>query len=329
MVLNAEQHRQRRALQKYARNAAGKLVRAAAFRACDYTEAGLLREFSTEDAVLTFELDCYNDGSGYQVRFSSKPRATVPQEQLALQAALEQAVEEDGNQTRLQLTSVEEGLHARLDDISQRVDALRQQNPPATSALASPGDLQLMARVQKSFKVARMNAILEECSVERPPGMKMADKAALIVEKVPRDRLLNFLEVPDEGAPATKKARTHPIVPPSSRANLHAPSVDGHPPETPQLASACASLGELYAKCVQEPPTKSARRASQGTNHTLTDFFGKPAPSAIHSDTPPICHEFSVLEAPLGEARDEGSPDGDESSSSQLAEHLVDHHLDE
>ena len=155
MVLNAEQHRQRRALQKYARNAAGKLVRAAAFRACDYTEAGLLREFGTEDAVLTFELDRYNDGSGYQVRFSSKPRATVPQEQLALQAALEQAVEEDGNQTRLQLTSVEEGLHARLDDISQRVDALRQQNPPATSALASPGDLQLMARVQKSFNVAR------------------------------------------------------------------------------------------------------------------------------------------------------------------------------
>ena len=149
MVLNAEQHRQRRALQKYARNAAGKLVRAAAFRACDYTEAGLLREFSTEDAVLTFELDRYNDGSGYQ------PRATVPQEQLALQAALEQAVEEDGNQTRLQSTSVEEGLHARLDDISQRVDALRQQNPPATSALASPGDLQLMARVQKSSNVAR------------------------------------------------------------------------------------------------------------------------------------------------------------------------------
>ena len=108
-----------------------------------------MREFSTEDAVLTFELDCYNDGSGYQ------PRATVPQEQLALQAALEQAVEEDGNQTRLQLTSVEEGLHARLDDISQRVDALRQQNPPATSALASPGDLQLMARVQKSSNVAR------------------------------------------------------------------------------------------------------------------------------------------------------------------------------
>ena len=186
MVLNAEQHRQRRALQKYARNAAGKLVRTAAFRACDYTEAGLLREFANDDAVLAFELDRYSDGSGYQVKFSSKPKATVPQEQLALQASWEQAVEEDGNQTRLQLTSVEEGLRAHLDDISQRLDALRQPNAAATSALAAPGDLQLMARVQKAFKVARMNAILKECKVERQAGMKMADKAALIVEKVPR-----------------------------------------------------------------------------------------------------------------------------------------------
>ena len=59
-----------------------------------------------------------------------------------------------------------------------------------------------MARVQKAFKVARMNAILKECDVERQPGLKMADKAALIVEKVPRDRLLNFLENPAEDAPA-------------------------------------------------------------------------------------------------------------------------------
>ena len=50
-----------------------------------------MREFSTEDAVLTFELDRYNDGNGYQVRFSSKPRATVPQEQLAMQAAIDKA----------------------------------------------------------------------------------------------------------------------------------------------------------------------------------------------------------------------------------------------
>ena len=61
-----------------------------------------------------------------------------------------------------------------------------------------------------------MNAILKECEVERQPGMKMADKAALIVQKVPRDRLLNFLENPAEGAPAKKKSRTDPIVLPSN-----------------------------------------------------------------------------------------------------------------
>ena len=258
MVLNAEQHRQRRALQKYARNAAGKLVRTAAFRACDYTEAGLLREFANDDAVLAFELDRYSDGSGYQVKFSSKPRATVPQEQLALQASLEQAVEEDGNQTRLQLTSVEEGLHAHLDDISQRLDALRQPNAAATSALAAPGDLQLMARVQKAFKVARMNAILKECKVERQPGMKMADKAALIVEKVPRDRLLNFLENPAEDAPAKKKSRTEPIVLPSGASTSLAryfhntaasPDAEGQL-ETTLAANACPSLGDLYEKHV-------------------------------------------------------------------------------
>ena len=167
-------------------------------------------------------------------------------------------MEEDGNQTRLQLTSVEEGLHAHLDDISQRLDALRQPNAAATSALAAPGDLQLMARVQKAFKVARMNAILKECKVERQPGMKMADKAALIVEKVPRDRLLNFLENPAEDAPAKKKSRTEPIVLPSGASTSLAryfhntaasPDAEGQL-ETTLAANACPSLGDLYEKHV-------------------------------------------------------------------------------
>ena len=299
MVLNAEQHRQRRALQKYAHNAAGKLVRAAAFRACDYTETGLLREFTNEDEVLAFEADCYNDGSGYQVRFSSKPRATVPQEQLALQASLEQAVEEDGNQTRLQLTSVEEGLHAHLDDISQRLDAVLQQNPPATSALAAPGDVRLMARVQKSFKVARMNAILKECSVARQPGMKMADKAALIVEKVPRDRLLSFLETAGTEVPAMKRSRTEQILPPSSDSNLitrhfhndaASPNAEGHQPETQLAANASTSLGELYEKCV---PSSAA---SAGTN------IGGP-----FSPTSSTSSDHNATTSPGTSARSEGT----------------------
>ena len=76
MVLTAEQFRRRRALQKYGRNAAGNLVRTAAFRACDYTDAGALREFATEDEMLAFEAERYNDGSGHRVRFSSVPMST-------------------------------------------------------------------------------------------------------------------------------------------------------------------------------------------------------------------------------------------------------------
>ena len=80
MVLTAEQFRQRRALQKYGRNAADKLVRTSAFRECDYTEAGQLREFVTEAEVLAFEAARYEDGTGSKVKFWNKPRATVAAE---------------------------------------------------------------------------------------------------------------------------------------------------------------------------------------------------------------------------------------------------------
>ena len=88
MVLNAEQHRQRWAVQKYAGNAAGKLVGVAAFRDCDCTEAGPLRELNNEDDVLAFEAKRCNDGSGPLVGSTGKPNATVPPEQIALQAAV-------------------------------------------------------------------------------------------------------------------------------------------------------------------------------------------------------------------------------------------------
>ena len=155
MVLTAEQHRQRRALQKYARNAAGKLVRVAAFRACDYTEAGQLHEFASESEVVAFEAERYNDGTGNRVRFMSKPSATVPPEQIALQTAVQHLVSVDGNETRVHLASVEEGLHVRLDDISQRLDALQVHSPASAPSPTPPGDLQLMARVQRRFKVPR------------------------------------------------------------------------------------------------------------------------------------------------------------------------------
>ena len=280
MVLTAEQFRKRRALQKYGRNAAGNLVRTAAFRACDYTDAGALRELAAEDEMLAFEAERYNDGSGHRVRFSSVPNATVPQEQAALHAAVQHAVAEDGNDTRVQLAGVEEGLRAHLDDISQLLDALQSRSqaatPPAAHCMRSPttpGDTQLMARVQKSFKVARMNAVLEDCRVKHRPGLKMADKAALIVEAVPRDRSMEFLERSGTDAPATKKARTEAMTPMSGGANpltnyfggafATAPGAGGLS-ETPKAESACASLGELYQEHVLGAP-----RARPAERHLL------------------------------------------------------------
>ena len=168
MVLTAEQFRQRRALQKYGRNAADKLVRASAFRECDYTEAGQLREFATEAEVLAFEAARYEDGTGSKVKFWNKPRATVPPEQLALEAAIAHAVGEDGNQTRVQLAGVEEGIHARVDDMEKKLDKVldyHEKAPPKSQE----GDLELMARVQKMCKVGRMNTILREFCIDHQP----------------------------------------------------------------------------------------------------------------------------------------------------------------
>ena len=296
-MLTAEQFRRRRALQKYGRNAAGNLVRTAAFRACDYTDAGALREFATEDEMLAFEAERYNDGSGHRVRFSSVPNATVPQEQAALHAAVQHAVAEDGNETRVQLAGVEEGLHAHLDDISQRLDALQSHSQAPTTPAAhcvrsptTPGDTQLMARVQKSFKVARMNAILKECRVKHRPGLKMADKAALIVEAVPRDRLMEFLERSGTDAPATKKARTETMTPMSGGANpltnyfggaVATASGAGGQSESPKADSTYASLGELYQKNVLGAPR--LRDVQSATCSTASGSTSPTASAALES----------------------------------------------
>ena len=115
MVLTAQQFRERRALAKYGKNSAGNLVRATAFRECDYTDLGALREFGDKEEVLEFEEARHQDGTGYRVRFTAVPRETVPPEQQALQVATDNAVAKDGNETRVQLQGVEEGLHERFD----------------------------------------------------------------------------------------------------------------------------------------------------------------------------------------------------------------------
>ena len=206
-MLTAEQFRERRALQKYARNAAGKIVRRSAFRQCDYIADGRLREFDTETDVLNFEAERYKDGTGHKVKFWKKPKATVPREQLALQEEVVHAVQEDGNQTRVQLEGVEEGLHERLDSMETSLGKLLDYHD--TAPPSNPGDLQLMARCLKQIKVRRMNEVLAKFG-DRPVGLKKEDKAALLIERVPRDDLLRLLGSPEAHVepPQAKRAKT-------------------------------------------------------------------------------------------------------------------------
>ena len=148
MPLNAEEKRARRALANYNENPAGNLVRVAAFRECDYTDLGILREFGNKDEVIAFEEARYRDGTGYRVKFTSKPRESVPLVQQALQAALDHSIEEDGNKTRVQLEDATKGFHDRFDGLEADVKRLleyHEKTPPATA----PDDLQLMAASSK------------------------------------------------------------------------------------------------------------------------------------------------------------------------------------
>ena len=110
---SADAQRKRRVCANYGQNAAGKWVRKKAWRECDYTD-GHLREFDTEGDFLAFEEERRVQGH-CQAHYEKKPRSTVPKEQLALEEAIANAVAADGNETRVQLQNVEEGLHERLD----------------------------------------------------------------------------------------------------------------------------------------------------------------------------------------------------------------------
>ena len=255
MVFTAQQHRERRTMQKYGRNAANQFVRIAAFRACDYTPAGELNQFQCEADVFAFETARWEDGTGYKVRFSNRPRATVPAEQLAVEA-VGNVVTQDGNQTRVQLSVVDEGLHTRLDAIDSRLNrALESAEPPPSQA----GDLQVMARLQKLCKVGRMNSLLKEHDIHYEVGLKVADKAALLVQKLPRDRLLEILANPQ--LTATPKS-----APSSSR------------------SSASASVSVARACKKRSAPTSGARNMSLTELLPAADHGGAlAAPSDAHS----------------------------------------------
>ena len=211
MPLSAEGKRTRRVLARYAENAAGSYVRVSAFRECDYRDDGSLREFPTEAEVLAFEAARYSDGTGNRVKFWSAPRASVPEGQRALHDNLAQAVQAEGNAVCAQLEAAEEGLHERLDEMGARLERLlayHEREPPP----APPDDLQLMARLSHRVLVRSMDTLLAEHSGARPPrGLTKGEKAALLIEQLPREKVSRLLVSANEpGQRASKKAKSVP-----------------------------------------------------------------------------------------------------------------------
>ena len=157
MVLTAQQFRERRALAKYGKNSAGNLVRATAFRECDYTDLGALREFGDKEEVLEFEEARHQDGTGYRVRFTAVPRETVPPEQRALQAATNHAIAKDGNETRVHIDQTAEELHERHDEqyaLLQEIRAHQLQQDVARLA-------------KKADRAARLEELRERATKQR------------------------------------------------------------------------------------------------------------------------------------------------------------------
>ena len=205
MPLSAEKKRTRRVLARYAQNAAGSYVRVSAFRECDYRDDGSPREFPTEAEVLAFEAARYSDGTGNRVKFWSAPRASVPEGQRALHDNLAQAVQAEGNAVCAQLEAAEEGLHERLDEMGARLERLleyHEREPPPVP----PDDLQLMAQLShKRVPVHSMDALLADHTGARPPrNLTKGEKAALIVEQLPRDKVSRFLV--DANEPGRQRA---------------------------------------------------------------------------------------------------------------------------
>ena len=130
MVVTAEQQRATRGRLNYGRNALGKLVRKKAFRDCDYTPEGHLKQFDDEDGFIAFEEERYTSGQ-HQAHYSTKVRSTVPREQLALdyiakaEAVSNDAAKEEGHETHVHIDQTAEDLHRRHDKQDAKLQEIR------------------------------------------------------------------------------------------------------------------------------------------------------------------------------------------------------------
>ena len=102
-------------------------------------------------------------------RTPARRYAVAPEGQAALAQNINQHTQVAAERVADCVERAEHGLHARFDGLKAEVKRLleyHEKAPPSTA----PGDLQLMARVLKEVKVARMNAILKDLHIPRPRG---------------------------------------------------------------------------------------------------------------------------------------------------------------
>ena len=80
----------------------------------------------------------------------------------------------------------------KLDEIKEKINTLGESRPPANA----PGEGALIIRVLGTFKVRDMNKLIRHWQIFRPPLTKREGKALLLVQKAPRNELMQVLDNP-------------------------------------------------------------------------------------------------------------------------------------
>lgn len=97
-------------------------------------------------------------------------------------------VKTDGDKTRNDVAGVANQCTSMQADVAAIREAMVGQPP-----IVIPGQLELMEAVQNTFKVGRINELLLQFGIDRPPGVNKNGKARLLAEKAPTPELLALL----------------------------------------------------------------------------------------------------------------------------------------
>ena len=199
----------------------------------------------------------------------------MPEDQRALHNNLAQAVQAEGNAVCGQLEATENGLHDRMDDMGARLERLleyHEREPPP----APPDDLQLMARLsQKRILVRSMDALLAEHSGARPPrGLTKGEKAAQLVQQLPREKVRRLLVAADEpGQRASKRAKSVPPAqgsPPHTQTTLTSMFTAARSSGADSGADSAASTTAPVSP--SSAPSLPAEEAREGSHDSLVWF---------------------------------------------------------